>query len=337
MKVNQEKLSILLTIDTEVMPRCPNWRAEGLSRDLARDIYGATSKGRFGIKYQADLLKQKGLKGVFFVEALFACETGIKPLTDIVNVIQSTGHEVQLHIHTEWLSYLSNKVLNHTKVIANLKDLSLSEQQKLIEIGKQNLIDAGAINVTAFRAGNYGANFDTLKALSNCGLRFDSSYNYPYLRSDCGIELDNDILIQPRILSNITEIPVNFFRDFPGHVRHTQLCALSSNEMKNAIKLAYEKSWFSFVIVSHSFELLTNRKNPFAFPDPDWAVIKRFDELCEFLSDNTSNYQTIGFNDLAPVPKLLSNESLYPSLVPTLIRTINRLAAQIIRRIVKLA
>ena len=43
----------------------PKFRLVG---DLARDVYGATPVGDFGIKYQADLLAHHGLKGVFFVK-----------------------------------------------------------------------------------------------------------------------------------------------------------------------------------------------------------------------------------------------------------------------------
>jgi len=326
------KLNTLYTVDTEVWPRCNNWKNEQLEKDIARDIYGATPKGQFGIQYQADMLNQYNLKGVFFVEALFACEVGITPLKRIVDTLQSSGHEVQLHIHTEWLKFSEKKILSSAKTASNMKDLSLNDQQNLIEIGLNNLHKAGADCISAFRAGNYGANNDTLKALANCGIKYDSSYNYPFLHDSCGLRSDT-AMTQPYQISDITEIPVSFFRDLPGHNRHVQLCAINSNEMINALNTAFQVDWNTFVIVSHGFELLKDRKQASALVKPDWEVIKRFDSLCHFLSENNNMFDTVGFNDLPNTICQPSASVLKPSLWSTIPETCSRHISQARRRL----
>jgi hypothetical protein len=66
--------------------------------------------------------------------------------------------------------------------------------------------------------------------------------------------------------------------------------------MQRALLQAHEMGWRTFVIVSHSFELLRRGARETA-PDP--VVVRRFDELCRFLADNRDRFRTVGFNDLA--------------------------------------
>lgn len=286
-------LDILITIDTEVWPRTSDWKRAGLWNDLDRDIEGRTDKGDYGIGYQMDVLDQYGLKGVFLVESLFSCVTGPAPLRKIVGRIQDRGHEVQLHVHPEWLDLMPEPLIRDRRG-RNLADFSEDEQHVLIGRALANLKGAGARGLSAFRAGNYGANHATLRALSRLGIRYDSSYNYCYLGSDCGLHFPEP-LIQPAEIEGVWEIPISFFSDFPGHHRHAQLCACSHREMKQALLQAHEMSWQTFVIVSHSFELLQRGKSETA-PDP--IVVRRFSELCRFLAENRDRFRTAGFNDL---------------------------------------
>jgi hypothetical protein len=203
-------LDVLITVDTEVWPRHPDWRACGLSQDIQRDLYGVTPSGDFGVPYQIEVLNAHGLKAVFFIEALFACAVGLEPLRKLVDLVQSRGHEVQLHLHTEWLRWLSPSPLPG-RTGQNMKDFSEDEQALLIAKGLANLQACGAGNVCAFRAGNYGANAATLRALARQGIRFDTSHNTPYLDSDCGLRTES-LLLQPAPLHGVWEYPVPWHR-----------------------------------------------------------------------------------------------------------------------------
>jgi hypothetical protein len=295
-------LNVFITVDTEIWPRHPDWRSAGLDRDYLRDIGGRTDAGDFGIAFQMDLLNRHGLKGVFFVEALFASEAGPECLKRMVGLIQDAGHEVQLHVHTEWLAWFSQPLFDG-KQGQNIRCFSESEQTLILERALENLRSSGARNVCAFRAGNYGANFDTLRALHSNGLRFDTSYNACYLDSTCGLGL-GDPLLQPREIHGVVEVPVSFFRDWPGHYRHTQLCACSASELEWSLEEAWRQGWYSYVLVSHGFELLRERKQIARPPRPDIIVIKRFERLCRFLGENKDKYRTSGFAeiDVAAIP-----------------------------------
>src|SRR3546814_1290826 len=114
---------------------------------------------------------------------------GPKIIAEIVRPIVARGHEVQLHIHTEWLRFArfnpAGKLTGR-----NIGDFPLSAQKKLIGLARDILVSAGAPEPIAFRAGNFGANDDTLRALAALGFRFDSSFNAAWHGRGCANTLD---------------------------------------------------------------------------------------------------------------------------------------------------
>jgi len=324
-------LDVLITVDTEVWPRRPGgtrWDGSDLGPHLRRDVYGDTAGEALGLPYQMDVLNAHGLKAVFLVEALFADAVGLGPLREIIGLVQGGGHEVQLHIHPEWLAWTPEPVLPRRSE-QNIAAFTEEEQVVLLARGLENLRQAGAADVRAFRAGNYGANFDTLRALARVGVPFDTSYNFCYLQADCGLGLA-DPLVQPRVLEGVCEVPISFFADYPGHYRHTQLAACSFGEMRLALNRAWRGGWRTFVIVSHSFELLgRNRDN---IPSgPDRIMIGRFEKLCRFLGANRDRFRTVGFSDLDPAELVAPAPA--PEVRTSLLATTLRYGEQLARRL----
>jgi hypothetical protein len=322
-------LKVFLTTDTEAWPRSPRWRETHLEEDIHRDIYGKTDQGTFGIGYQMDVLDAHGLKGIFLVESLFSCEVGLEPLHQIVQDIQRRGHEVQLHLHSEWLAWMTSSLLPG-RTGQHIRHFSEDEQAVLLGKGLANLRECGAENVCAFRAGNYGANLDTLRALARCKVTIDTSHNSCYLRTACDMPTAEPLL-QPRELFGVLEVPVSFFRDWPGHYRHAQLCACSAAELEGVLIQAWLSGWQAFTIVSHSFELTTRRKHPKLPPRPDRFVLRRFTRLCRFLAENRDKFHTAGFCDIDDpfIPQSGPTRSLSSSVW----RTARRFVEQALRRV----
>ena len=96
-------LDVFLTVDVEVW--CDGWdNIDAKFPDaFKRYIYGPTSRGDYGLPYQLRQLQEHGLTAVFFVEPLFATRFGSAPLAEILGLVREPGHEVQLHLHTEWV------------------------------------------------------------------------------------------------------------------------------------------------------------------------------------------------------------------------------------------
>lgn len=326
-----EMLRVFFTVDTEAHPASPRWMERRLVDEIRRDVDGVTDQGEFGAFYQADVLREHGLKGVFFVEALFSYAAGIEPLQTIVNGIRERGHEVGLHLHPEWLHRAPAVAVLPDKGRRLTRHFPEDEQTLLIAKGIEQLRRCGVDKVYSFRAGGYGANFDTLRALARNGVLYDSSHNLCWFDATCDLRTD-EVLLQPRQIEGVYEFPVNFFEDWPGHYRHTELCACSAGEMQSALLNAWRAGWHSFVIVSHSFELI-KRVNRGGVPSavPDKTVIRRFRKLCRFLASNQDKFETATFAELDP--QSIVARPYTKSLSGFLPNTIWRFAEQAYRRL----
>lgn len=288
-------LSVYLTVDVEIW--CDGWI--GIDKKFAsafsKYIYGPTSKGNFGLPYQLQLLKHHGLTGVFFVEPLFSTRFGADPLAEIVGLVRENAQEVQLHLHTEWVDESKDPLLENVHAKRqHLRYFDLEEQKLLIAAGASLLKQAGAGDINAFRAGSFGFNRDTLRALSANGIVFDSSYNATQFGPDSGV-MPGVTVVEPIECERIYEYPITVFRDGVGSLRHAQLTACSFKELEGLLWQAVERGRSSFVIVSHSFELLNQAKNR-----PDKVVVDRFQKLCSLLDRNRDSFCVRGFQGLKP-------------------------------------
>lgn len=322
-------LNVVMSIDTEVYPIYPHWRDDCLHYDLQRDIYGVTEDGEFGLKYQLGMLGEHNLRAVFMIEPLFskAPEVGREPLKRIVDEIQAARQDIQLHIHPEWVSYIP-ELRNHLKGGDLLTDYSRADQKTLLSFAKQALIDAGAPEPSAFRAGDYAANQLTLSVLAEIGIQYDSSYNLTYLDKTCSLgQLGR--LTQPKNVGPVVEFPISFFRDLPGHYRSAQLAACSFEELKSALERAHTRGWKSFVLVSHSFEFLKNRRNPRAPVRVKKRVLRRFERLCQFLDKHRDRFNSTGFEEICGAVQRTDD---YP-IVGSIVHTTGRMAEQLLERL----
>lgn len=334
------RLNVYLTIDTEVWPAVVGWpthtrldsRHHDLAERVATDLYGTTDEGDFGLEYQIGVFDKHALKANFFIEALAWGRLGQDGLRRAVELILNHGHDVQLHLHTEWLSDLSDSDLPPA-FRQYMHQFSVEEQTALIAKGLGNLAACGATTVRAFRAGSYGANFDTLKALAQNTIFIDTSHNPCYVPDVCRLDFGAPLL-QVRRVGSVAEFPVAVFEDYPGHLRPAQLCACSLSELTYALRTAWRSGWKSFVIVLHSFELIRNRATPGARPSPDWLNVRRFHGLCEFLTRHRDKFHCALFADASV--NLWPEATLGPLLRSGLARTAWRMAEQLVGRAVHL-
>lgn len=272
---------VYITIDTEyssglVTGLGPADRAE----NYARSIACLTPDGPAGITHKLEVLAEHGQKAVFFVDPMPALIWGVAAIEDVVTPIIEAGQDVQLHCHTEWLALAgSANPLKSGRIGTNIADFPLDEQCELLTLARDTLVAAGAPRPIAFRAGNYGANDDTLRALAEIGLSYDSSHCPALPEGASRISLgpdDRDALVH----AGIIEVPVGSIGTLGGQQRHAQITALTLAEMTAAILHAREHKRPIFTLVSHSFELINRRKLTV-----NKIVRRRFAGLCRTLSE----------------------------------------------------
>jgi hypothetical protein len=259
----------------------------------------------------------RGITGVFFVDPMPALVHGANLLARIVEPIVSRGHEVQVHIHTEWLQWASASPVGG-RMGRNIGDFSLADQVTLIGWARDALRAAGAPHPNAFRAGNYGANDDTLRALGKLGIDWDSSYNADYAGKPCRITLPPET-IDPVLRDGVAEVPVAGIWDKPNHFRPAQVCALSAAEMRQGLTHAAGDDAHSFVVVSHSFEMLSRDRQR-----PNRLVMKRFETVCDTIAAD-DRITGSGFANLPLPPDASPVRTRLASSRP---RTLMRMAEQ---------
>lgn len=266
---------IYITIDTEYAYKLPGHEGCG-SREanFARSISCETRSGVAGLEYQMDVFDRYGLKAVFFVDPMPALVWGLDAVSDVVGPIVRRGHDVQLHVHTEWLGAAERNNPLGKRVGTNIKDFTLDEQYRLLEFARATLIAAGAPAPVAFRAGNYGANDDTLRALARLGIAYDTSHCPGIRRSPCDISLGPTDQL-PVSHCGVIEVPIGCIGTYRGGLRHAQLTALSADEILAAVRHAHLEGASIFTLVSHSFELLSRDRTKI-----NQIVKRRFEKLC---------------------------------------------------------
>lgn len=305
-------MRVFLTFDVEVW--CGGWDRldERFPPAFRRYIYGASEGDGYALPMTLRILEEHGLKGVFFVEPLFAARFGLDKLQIILELILAAGQEVQLHLHPEWCDEAS--ILSSGKATVKrpcLWQFTYEEQAELIRIGTEMIRSAGGPAMRAFRAGSFAANTDTWRALAAEGYEFDSSVN---VTSDASFP--EGVSVEQRYARSLVSglelqsFPIGVFRDGFGRPRHAQVGACACEELTSAIDAAAASGWTDYVLLSHGFEML---KPGSAREDP--IVVRRFRKLCERLrrSQDLGHIEVAGFDKLEAVPPAGSHTHRLPA------------------------
>ncbi|TFI59218.1 polysaccharide deacetylase [Sphingomonas parva] len=302
---------VLLTVDTELA-----WRHHARGASWQENLRFSYDPAGVGVPWQLALLREHGLKACFFVDPMPAEVYGLAPIRAMVEPILAAGQEVQLHLHPCWRNAAEGAAAGGA---FELTAYDGERQRALIEAARDLLVAAGAPPPVAFRSGSYAANSCTIEALRAAGLVFDSSHNGAHHPWPSALPLDRS-QIAPVPLGGMIEIPVGQIEDWPGQLRHLQLCAVSFDEMAAALLHAEREGQPLVTFVSHSFE--------FASRDgarPNRTLCRRFERLCAFLADRRAGMPTVHFSDLDNVP-LAADARPLPA---RRLRTARRMAEQI--------
>ncbi len=318
-----DSLAVFLTVDVEMWP--PEWDADLAAHQDAfkRYIHGVGKPRSYGLPYQLRVLADHGLKGVFFVEPLFASVVGRGALEEVVGMIRDAGQDVQLHLHPEWLGRAGDPELPGPRRLA-LKDMSLDEQTWLIGLGRRWLEEAGSGSIRAFRAGSFGANRDTLGGLARNGIYIDFSQSRAGRHGPIDAGVPEDVSMTEE---GVTEVPLTTYTDFLGRPRPLQVGSSSYAEARTILGRCLEGGRRSAVMLSHSGELLDDRRT-----GKDGIVNRRFLRLCRLLERERDVFRTAASDEVASLPVVASGGDPAPlNVAPT--TAIGRYAGQLVRRL----
>jgi hypothetical protein len=305
---NSEKVNVYLTVDTECRRNSPS--CDG-------PIYGRL-KGKselLGLDFILDTLEKFSLKTTFFLEPFFSYKFGLPALRKICGKILSKNQEIQLHMHPYFKS--NSKELFEDE----LHTYDYKNQVSLIQEAKDILLGCGVSKIDAFRAGSFAINNTTYAALKKCDINISSNYNLDFLNKTCKVNTDTNHNEPFYCQDGILEMPITCFSEYnlmqlKKSFKHMQITAASFSQMKYFIAKAAQFNVKNIVILFHTFEFIDFIDEQHNIGKPNKINIKRFLNLCEFLSQNKESIEvkTISDIDKDKVPKSGEKKNSVPSL-----------------------
>ena len=270
------QLYLLITVDTENL-QTPML----LNKYYQNIISGNISDNYFENPKILEILRKFNLKATFFVNVYEYKKWGKEELIALCQIIKAKGNDVQLHSHPIWV-YDRNR--------EHMWQYSLEEQIKIIKDGKDLLKKWTGEYPIAHRAGAYGLNEDTLKALCANDIPIDSSMFYSH--PNCKVTWTKNKVIERK---GIIEVPVTgFYRNMcwktgPLTLKRsrafikTDVDWASLDELKYFVHEAKKHDIRVMNLFMHSYSLLKFDQD-FSNAEPDWDDINKLDEFLAFVS-----------------------------------------------------
>lgn len=269
---------VVITIDTEVRTR---------NRDLPdpylQDVLGHLSGGDRGTFWITEELEKHGFAGVFFLDVYGSVKYGADRYRALCDRLLAGGHSIQLHTHPDQMYEATQR---------HMHEYSLVQQTGIIRDGMDLLKDWTGTSPTSHRAGRYGANEDTLRALHANGIYLDSSFFYG--RGDCKLPFANTNA--PFQSHGIWEIPVTvaaepleklgyrfpfWTRHFWRHYQKLDVNCMPDWQLCRSVSEASGKVPYIITFL-HSFSF--TRREPGGGFVPDLPAIASFQALLEYLA-----------------------------------------------------
>ena len=232
-------MNVFLTVDVE-----------SYTGDYEREVRG----GGGGLEYLLARCREHGIGATFFVEALGATRWGIEPLRGICRQILDAECEVQLHLHPvvariDGFEDRGDVLWQHDRAV----------QERLMAEGMKILGACDVPAVMAFRAGDFAANEDSLKAMENLGIVLSSNRDMDF---KCSTRSRiNDLFPVRNDLSRfgaVADLPLTVFRSplplLDGLCRHLEISAVGANEMIDVLTAMADMGYACATVLTHPGE-----------------------------------------------------------------------------------
>jgi len=184
---------ILITCDTEV-----GELHAGRADAFEIFIKGEVQSREVGVKFINDLASEYGAVVEHFVDVYPYERYDECKFERLCGDIIHGGHSVNLHTHPSG-RYDKNRKF--------MWQYSVDEQTEIINFGKQKIKEWIGTDVMAHRAGGYGANDDTLRALRVNDIFIDSSFFYK--NENC--KINYDYINKASEKNGVLQLPVSVY------------------------------------------------------------------------------------------------------------------------------
>lgn len=273
---------ILITIDTE-SPQ--SFLKAGLYKESG--IISLTNKNNYGITKIINILKRYNINATFYLNIYekYYVNNGDYVFKNICELICNSGNDVQLHTHPVWLYDIKDK----RKI--NMNQYTYLKQVEIINKGLNEIELLTSKRPIAHRAGAYGINNDTIKALKENGIKIDSSMFYKH--ENCKVRTwsynkvayKNDLFEIP--VSVYYKIKVGKVYDFSKIIHKVDVNWSSPSEIISFYRKLKSKNIYYMNLFMHSYSFCNlfsgNKFNKDFLLTPNKEIILNFCKVLDFL------------------------------------------------------
>jgi peptidoglycan/xylan/chitin deacetylase (PgdA/CDA1 family) len=265
---------ILVTVDTEVGDG-----AAHVHDAFDKLVVGKCNGDDWGYSRIAGILEDCEVVGDFFVSAFESKIFQEERYARVCQNLCKRGQNVQLHTHPGY--WMDEKRVR-------MSEYSLVDQIDLIANGTRLMRGWIGRKPRAHRAGSYGVNGDTLRALATNGILVDSSYYEGRSICRCFVNKAN----QPMWYCGVLEVPITVavsprkLCGFPfpllSKYRKIDVNGMSCQEMCEAIDRLREKVPF-IVVFLHSFSFMKFHRPDYSTEGVRHELVDSFKQLLDYL------------------------------------------------------
>ena len=147
--------SLIITVDTE-LSNFPN----------GQGIWGTVGNEKWGLTRLISVFDELDISATFFLDVYGGDEEQVGHQRRAAEMIAASGHDLQLHTHP---------APAFDRMRHRLRDYDLREQEEIIAFGNDRIKKWTGLQPVVHRAGDWGADSRSLRALKAQGMRADFS------------------------------------------------------------------------------------------------------------------------------------------------------------------
>jgi len=296
---NDTKTEIYITIDTE-FSIAGHFDDPEKYAPLAEPVVSCKVNGEDnGLGYILKIFEKYSVKGTFFVECANYYYFGDSPMKKIVEQINASGHDIQLHIHPVWLSFNKNPGV----VTFPRNDDCTGRSYDELKAGVTACIEIFQKWVgrrpMAVRTGSLRVDENVYKVLYDLGVPMASNIALGIYMPD---SRNLHHFSGRHIIDGVHEISVFSYEDtnfgIAKNIKSLQITSCSWPEMKYLLIKARELGITNIVILTHPFEFVKKSDFQYTRLRKNRVNQNRLENLCEFVKANNRDFEFKTFTDL---------------------------------------
>jgi peptidoglycan/xylan/chitin deacetylase (PgdA/CDA1 family) len=279
--MSNKKLKISITIDTEFS-----------INHAFQNPYSAIPKGKdhvlcpvdsinTGLPFLLSTFKNYNITATFYIEALQCAYFGLNEMGQFIPEILNDKHEIGLHIHPCWLTFLNKEwqkdvISNPNDSCANLSDYELDA---ILNYAK-NIFKQWNINkISSIRTGSLKCDTNTLRAFARHNILLSSTLGIGYFKPH---ETLLHLVSGHKHIETVLEMPILTYQflGFPFHKdKILTITGTNFDTICYLLNKAHQIGYHHIILLTHPFEFIT-KKNRI-----------RLEKLCAYIQNNSHRFE----------------------------------------------